>query len=372
MIPRAQKEQLCDCISHNKLVLLNGPRKAGKMELIQQVIREQNWTARHINCTEASGRKTASSIDELAGCNERVIVLEEAQYLPDLQAILEAVLSGKVKTTLVVACSYRPEVDDLLLEAIQMQGLEITVHAPTFHEAAQHFGLPEEERLLEERLIFGNYPQVTDNLDAARTTLEELIDEVIWTRLAATDRINKERNLHQLLVMLADELGEVVTYNDLGERCGLDNETVRRYIDLLVANGILIRLKSYHTHQRYELRKSYMFYFLDNGIRNALMGNLQPTYLRNDMDQLWKNYVVAERWKWIRMNRMNNELYFWKTHTNQQMDIVEVGQNTRAYTIDWRKKKTVKFPKLFSSSYPQVKTSIINRSTYWTFLTRKQ
>lgn len=103
-----------------------------------------------------------------------------------------------------------------------------------------------------------------------------------------------------------------------------------------------------------------------------LISNFNPTFLRNDMDQLWRNYLISERVKWIKMNGLEKQTYFWKTHTKQRMDFVEVGENDiRAYKTDLEKRKKIKIPQLFTEYYPTAKTSVLNRSTYWAFLTKK-
>ncbi|MFT5778549.1 MAG: putative AAA+ superfamily ATPase [Crocinitomicaceae bacterium] len=373
MVPRIQKERLAEKLKGNKLILLTGPRRVGKMELLQEVIAESNSTNTVFNCGDKKVRRQIEEQPKDLCVDTEILVLEEAQYLTNLQAILEDVLSGEIKATTIVCCSFAPRVDEMLLEALRMEGLEVPIFAPSFYESAQHFGLPQEEKLLEERLIYGNYPEVLGDLENAEATLKELIQDILFTNLSAGDRINKGDKMMRVLQLLAFHIGDAVSYNELAERCGLDNETVERYIDLLEQAYILIKLPSYHTEQRYELKKSNAVYFTDNGIRNALISNFNPTFLRNDMDQLWRNYLVSERVKWIRMNQLPKEIYFWKTHTKQQMDYLEIdGSIIRAYKTDWEKRKKVKLPKAFELAYPDAKASMLNRSTYWSYLTSKK
>ena len=373
MIPRIQQEQIAAKINSNKLLLLTGPKRTGKMSVLENVLTDQNLTNTHFDCSNKKVRKSLEEDQTVLQVETEVLVIEEAQYLSNLEAIIEDVLSGVIKSTTVICCSFAPRVDELLLEALRMEGLEVPIFAPSFYESAQHFGLPQEEQLLEERLIFGNYPSVLEDLENAESTLRALIQEIIVTNLGANDRINKEDKLMRMLQLLAFHVGDSVSYNDIGERSGLDNETVERYVKLLEDAYLLINLPSYHTDQRYELKKSNAIYFADNGIRNALISNFNPTHLRNDMDQLWRNYLISERVKWIRMNQLGIETYFWKTHTKQRMDFLELsGNGIRAYKTDWEKRKKVKLPKSFSDSYPTAKTGVLNRSTYWSFLTSKK
>ena len=372
MIPRIQKQTIQDKLLTNKLLFIQGPRKVGKHSLIEEIFQEQCVDHSLLDCSEKQIRKSLEEDSSQLESSSGYIALYEAQYLKNLNEILENVLMGKIKATVIVMCSFVPAVEPELLEAMRLEGLEINLFAPSFYESAQHFGLPEEERLLEERLIYGNYPEVLADLPMAEVTLREIIQDAVFTKLSGKERINKGDKLLRMLQLLAFSVGETVSYNDISERCGLDNETVERYIKLLEDAFLLFRLPSYHTEKRYELKKSNMVYFADNGVRNVLISNFNPTFLRNDMNELWRNYVIAERLKWMRMHQSKTVVYFWKTHTRQQMDLVEVnGESMRAYKTDWEKRKKVKFPKSFQEAYPTAKTSVLNRSTYWSFLSQK-
>jgi predicted AAA+ superfamily ATPase len=371
MIPRLQKEVIQKQIKESKLLLIRGPRNVGKLDLVEQVLNEEGLAHITFDCSDKKIRTNIRDrINESQ--NASVIVLNQAEFVEELQQIVEATFSGKIKSTLIILCSFHPQLDDELIEAMRIEGLDVSFFAPSFYEAAQHFGLPKEEQLLEERLIYGNYPDVLHDLENAEITLRELVHDVMHTKLGVQDRINKGDKMLRMMQLLAFEIGEPVSYNDIGERCGLDNETVERYIELLEDAFILIKLPSYHTEQRYELKKSHCIYFLDNGIRNVLISNFNPTFLRNDMDELWRNYLIAERIKWIRMNNLSLTPFFWRTHTRQQLDYVESGDSMRAYKTDWFKRKKVKIPAMFTELYPHAKANVLNRSSYWPFLSSKK
>lgn len=370
MIPRVLTEAFRSKIQTSRFLLVQGPRNCGKETFIGQALSVMDQDPYYIDCDL---RK--ADIEELiqnAPEDHAVIVLNEAQYIENFNELIDSVLRGKFKQTIVASCSFKPLLEDDFLEALKMEQMLFTLFAPTFYEAANHFGLPHEEQLLEERMIYGNYPSVLADLDFAEVTLRALIDGVVETHPGPKDRMNKGEKLRRLMQLLAFGIGEPQTYNDLGERCGLDNETVERYIKILEEAFVVIKLPSFNTEQRYELRKSHCFYFYDNGIRNALISNFNPTDLRNDIPQLWKNYLIAERIKWVRMNNGNEDFYFWRTHTRQQIDLIENGRSElRAYKMDWEKRKKVKVPWYFTELYPDIKVSIVQRNSYWNYLSRK-
>jgi len=371
-IPRVQQKELEEKINSNKLIIVQGPRKVGKKTLVKSILDQKNYSFSWNDCSDKKERKWVENEHDFRINSSQCIVLYEAQYLQNLSSIIDEVLNDTIKATLILVCSYKPQITPDLWTALKNAELIVDFYAPSFSESAQHFGLPNEEKLLEERLIFGAYPEILANQETAEPQLLSIIEEAIFTNLRAGERINKGDKMMKMLRLLAFEVGNTISFNEIAERCDLDNETVERYIELLEDAFILIHIKSFHNENRYELKKSNMVYFVDNGVRNALIQNFNGIDFRNDMDALWRNYVISERVKWMRMNNIKNPYYFWKTHTNQQMDFIEMREDKIfGYKTDWRKKKKVKFPNSFSEYYPTAKNGVINRSTYWPFLTKK-
>lgn len=339
---RLQEDALKSAIQTSKIVLIQGPKNVGKEDLCIKLLRELDTPFALLSGIEKEWE--ASDLNAIA---EGTLVFNDAQHIPNLQGILEATLEGQVQKNLVLLCSFRPLLDDLLIEALEANGMLFSFFAPSFYEAAQHFGIAEESRLLEERLIFGNYPSVLNDLDRAQEELQILIQDVIVSHFGPKDRVNKGDLLHRVMIQLAYAIGEPISYNEIGERVGLDNETVERYFNLLCDAFVIVALPSYHEEKRYELKKSFCFYYLDNGVRNALINNFNPTFMRVDMKELWCNYLIAERLKWIKINKLEIDLYFWRSHTKQQLDIVELhGQQIMAYKSDWEKRGKIKIPEL--------------------------
>lgn len=376
MITRLQFTQLKEKIKLNKIILINGPRRVGKRTAVNNALSELGVSSLEFNALDKKVKKQFEEINtnilSRIFQDSKYVVIHEAQYLDKLQEIIEILLSGDIESTLILCCSYEPMIDEILREVLIIQGLEFTFLPTTFYELAQKNTLPEEEKLLEKRLIYGNYPEVTENLQHAELMLREMVQDVIFTNLGVTDRINKGDKLMRMLQIISFNVGEPISYNEIGDKCDLDNETVERYVDLLERSFILIRIPTFYNGNRYELKKSHVIYFVDNGIRNVLISNFNPLFLRNDIDQLWRNWLISERFKWNKHNGKKVEYYFWRTHTRQTMDFIEITDDKKAaYKSSWEKKKKIKFPVSFCEAYPEISTHTLNRSTYWGFLTKK-
>ncbi|MBX2948174.1 MAG: ATP-binding protein [Crocinitomicaceae bacterium] len=373
---RIQQQQIIQQLQTSKILLISGPRLAGKEEIIQEVLAELNTNTLQIN---AGNKKERQAIEESTETDLSasfsaypLVVIHEAQYLSNLQQIIELVLSDTISSSILLNCSFEPMMDELLKEVLDTQKLHVRIYPPSFYELASHFGLPEEEKMLEQRLIYGNYPAVVLTPEVAEEILSHLLDTVLITDLGVTDRINKKKQLTRVLQTLSFLIGEPVSYNEVAERCDLDNETVERYVLLLEKAYVLIRIPSYSTDKRYELKKSQLIYFVDTGLRNMLINNFNPPAIRMDLDALWKNWLISERVKWNAVNNKQTIYWFWRTHTKQSIDLIEENEGHKiAYKSTWEKKKKLKFPAMFQEYYPEIPTHTLNRSTYWTFLSRK-
>lgn len=375
MIERQLKEKVKAHIASNKILLLLGPKGVGKTKLVLDCIADHDAVL-SLNANQKAVRKSLenpsqASLTEIFG-DKKYILIQDAQYLVHLQTIIEELLFGEYDLNLILTCSFEPVLDDVLREALQLQGLELKLYPLLFQELANQQGIVEFDKNLAQRLIFGNYPQAVEDPANAADFLLELLNEAIFTNLSPNERINKGEKLLKMLQVLAFDMGEPVSYNDVGFRAGLDNETVERYIDLLEKAFILIRIPSYYNGNKYELKKTHTVYFVDNGIRNAIIRNFNEADLRNDLDVLWKNWLISERIKWNQLNDNSYKYYFWRTHTRQQMDFIEVrNEQVVAYKSIWDKRKKPKFPASFSAAYPTAETHALNRSTYWGFLSKK-
>lgn len=374
MIPRLMLPLLREKLAESKIVVLRGPRRSGRKTLLREALagKENHFMA--LDCSDKKIRRSLDGVEafQQAVGEKSIVLLEEAQYLDELQSIIDHCLNNAGIENLILSCSFEPVLQEELWEALRFQGLELLLYPISYPEMVQQNGMGEEEKTIEQRLIYGYYPEIVATPEKAELLLEKLLEESIFTQLGAHDRINKSEQLIKLLRSLAFNIGKAISYNELGSQCNLDNETVERYIRLLEKTQLLFVLPSYCTDKRYELKKSHTVYFTDNGMRNALIKQFQPLEYRNDVDVLWKNWVISERVKANALAGREPVTYFWKTHTKQEMDYIEVSETgVSAFKMQWDKRKKVKIPASFTEYYPEIKSSGINRSTFLTLLTKK-
>ena len=121
---------------------------------------------------------------------------------------------------------------------------------------------------------------------------------------------------------------------------------------------------------RKEISKNSRWYFYDNGVRNALIQNHNPLNLRNDVGQLWENYLMIERKKSNqRLDRKTNS-YFWRTYDQKEIDLIEeTGGQIAGYEFKWKQgniKSSTR--KAFTNAYPDSELSTITQQNFTDFI----
>jgi len=227
----------------------------------------------------------------------------------------------------------------------------------------------EERRLLETRMIYGLYPEVVTVPGDAKRTLMTLTNNYLYKDLFAYKGMKKPDVLQKLVRALALQLGSEVSYNELSNLLGVDKETVENYISLLEKCFVVFRLDSFSRNLRNEIKKGKKVYFYDNGVRNAVISNFAPLALRTDTGALWENLMVSERVKHNAWSGSFAQLYFWRTHDQKEIDLVEEEDGVLStFECKWNAEAKAAQPKLFRDTYPNSTYRVITPENFWPFV----
>jgi len=171
-----------------------------------------------------------------------------------------------------------------------------------------------------------------------------------------------------ILKLLAFQIGQEVSLNEISNRTNTNVHTVQRIIYLLEQSYIIHSLRSFSRNLRNEIGKSRKYYFQDLGIRNAIINNFNPLTLRNDVGQLWENFCVMERIKKNEYDRRHVNMYFWRTYDQKEIDYLEEIDG-RLYAFEFKWNETpVKPPKLFMETYPESEFKVISKNNLFEFV----
>jgi hypothetical protein len=370
MITRTLSSQLRDRFFGSKALILLGPRQVGKTTLLKELLRKEDHL--FLNGDDPAIRNLLagaglSRLQTIIG-RHRIVFIDEAQRIPEIGITLKLITDQLPGVQVLVSGSSALELNQTTQEPLTGLKIEYRLYPISWEELETKIGFVDAEQQLEERLVFGMYPEVVSRRDNARETLRELCSSYLYKDVLAISGIRKPEILEKLLRALALQLGQEVSYNELAGLIGVDKNTVARYIELLEKTFIVFRLNSYSRNLRNEIRGNRKIYFYDNGIRNAIIENLNPLSLRNDKGALWENFLINERMKYAAYHGLYANRYFWRTVQQQEIDLVEeTGGRLFAYEFTWNHSGRKRIPKSFLEHY-SAEGRIIDRSNFREFV----
>jgi predicted AAA+ superfamily ATPase len=373
MIRREQNDYAKARLFKGKALLVFGPRQVGKTTFVQNLITDLNKKTLLLNGDESDvlvlfENPNVTKLKAIIGDNE-ILVIDEAQRITNIGIVLKIIVD-QIKTVQVIATgSSSFELANQLNEPLTGRKYEMFLFPIAFSEMVSHTGLIEEKRSLEQRLIFGNYPEIISNPIDAKEHIKLIANSYLYKDLFLLEQISKPVLLQKIVKALALQVGSEVNYNELAKLIQIDNKTVEKYIDLLEKAFVIFKLPALSSNVRNEIKKGKKIYFYDNGIINAVTGNFNPLSQRTDMGILWENYVISERIKYLNIQQSESESYFWRTTQQQEIDYIEKNQNaTLAIEIKWNTKTKLKIPLTFSANYDNVSSQIVSPGNYEEFL----
>lgn len=358
-----------------KAIVLLGARQTGKTTLLKKVFENKSrvlWLNGDEMDTVALFANASSTRFRKLFAGYTTLVVDEAQRIENIGLRLKLITDQIPELQVVATGSSAFELSNRINEPLTGRKWEYSLYPLSFQELVNHNGLIEEKRLLHHRLVFGCYPEVVCSPGNEKSVLKQLTDSYLYKDILMWERISKPDKLLLLLQALALQLGNEVSFNELGRLVGLDNQTVEKYIQLLEKTFVIFRLQAFSRNQRKELKRGRKIYFYDNGIRNSLIASFAQPELRTDTGALWENYLMSERLKFLHYNDIWANRYFWRTQDQQEIDYIEERDGVLyAWEFKWNAEKKVNLSKTFANAYPNHHFGVINPDNYDEFLLNK-
>lgn len=372
-IQRLLQDKLTKKLQDPKAIILFGPRQVGKSTLLKHYAdRFQTpilwWNGDDADIREMLGSPSSTKLKTLIG-KAKTVVIDEAQRIQNIGICIKIIVDNFPDVKVFATGSSAFELSNTIREPLTGRKWEYFLFPFSFAEMANHTNFLEEKRMIPTRMVYGYYPEIVLNPEDAEDRLKMIADSYLFKDVFALGNLRKPDQIIKLLQALAYQVGNEVSYNELGMMAGLDNETVGKYITLLEQTFIIFRLGSYSKNLRNELKKAKKVYFVDNGIRNSLINNFLPLESRTDVGALWENFLMAERFKKNALDGQFNRGYFWRTHAQQEIDYVEeVAGKLTAWEFKWNPKAKVRISSSFQQAYPEAAIQVIHSENFEFFV----
>jgi predicted AAA+ superfamily ATPase len=373
MINRIISETICKHLHKNKAILLFGARQVGKTTLLENLYCLKDFKTLFLSGDEADIREmltntTSAHLQNIFG-NNQLIVIDEAQQIQNIGTTLK-LITDKLKHIQVIATgSSAFELANIANEPLTGRKFEFHLFPLSFAEMVSHHGFITENRQIEQRLIYGYYPEIVNNPGNEEKFLRLIADSYLYKDLFKLENITRSSYLEKILKALALQIGSEVSYNEIAQLVGTDNKTIEKYIELFEKTYIVFKLPALNRNVRNEIKKGKKIYFWDTGIRNAVIGNFLPLSKRTDTGVLWENFLISERLKANIYKQKNVSCYFWRTKQQQEIDFIEEeNQEFQAFEFKWNNNAVVKLSHTFSQNYTVKKFSVISPKNIDDFL----
>jgi len=352
----------------NRAIIIYGARRTGKTTLLNSLA-EDFTNILQINCDlvdaqEMFNFRSAEDI-RIRFSNHAYLLIDEAQRIPDIGLKLKSIIDTLPKLQIIATSSSSLELSNLTIEPLTGRKFEFILSPLSTAEIYKNDGALPLLGNVGSRLIYGNYPEVYLDNRHTEILLKEIAGSYLFRDMLIYQDIKRPDLLSKLLTALALQLGQQVSYSELGIIVGLDSRTIERYIYLLEQSFIIFRLGAYSRNLRNELKRSQKIYFWDNGIRNAVINSFNPLPQRADIGALWENYYISERRKYLLNAMISFEHYFWRNTQKQEIDLIEISSNRMlAVELKWNPAKDPLIPLTFRRAYPEAELKVINRENY--------
>ncbi|MBS0615287.1 MAG: ATP-binding protein [Verrucomicrobia bacterium] len=371
-IPQLPLASLKSLVSPGKVIVIFGPRRVGKTTLLKKYLEDET------NYLFVSGDDifvrdflSSGSIEKLKDFigGKDLLVIDEAQYIETIGLNLKLIVDHLPHVRVIATGSSTFDLASQVGEPLTGRKYSLKMYPISQMEMGQIENRPQTKAHLESRLIYGSYPEVilSKGNKARQEYLQELVSSYLLRDILAFEGMQKAQKIIDLLKLLAFQIGNEVSFKELGSQLSMSKNTIEKYLDLLEQVFVIVNVRGFSRNLRKEVTKMSRYYFCDNGIRNTLINNFNSLSMRSDQGNLWENYLVMERIKKQQYQRLWSHNFFWRTYDQKELDWVEEREG-KLYGYEFKWGKKVKEPHLWREAYPEASFECITPDNYLSFI----
>lgn len=362
----------------SKIIIIYGARQVGKTTLVKTILKKKENINKKIleingdrlNSHEISSRNLEKLKSLISGYE--ILFIDEAQRIPEIGINLKILYDNFPNLKIIVTGSSTLDLSSSITETLTGRKKQYNLYPISFLELQKQYNNFDLIEKLEDRIIFGSYPEMLniDNREDKTEYIYELTEDYLYKDILEIENIKYHRKIRDLLKLLAFQIGSEVSFTELGNQLSLGKDTIARYIDLLEKSFVLFTLRGFSRNLRKEVNKKPKIYFYDLGIRNSIIDNFNYLNSRNDIGALWENFLILERIKKNNYQKYHNNQYFWRTYTGAELDYIE-EYNGKLHGYEFKYNKISKAPKTWLETYKKENANFkcVNRDNFLDFIT---
>lgn len=373
-IARTLQAKIEERLAPGKAVLIYGARRVGKTILLKEIFnkiegKKMLLIGEDMDVQNMLQNRSVHHYRQLfEGMN--LLAIDEAQSIPEIGSVIKLIIDEIPHIQVIATGSSSFDLLNKIGEPLVGRASQFLLTPFSIREIAQKQNGMELRQNLENRIVYGSYPEVvgmTSNT-MKEEYLRDIVNAYLLKDILAIDGLRNTAKMNRLLQLVAFQIGNEVSYEELGKQLGMHRETVEKYLDLLSKVFVVYKLGAFSRNMRKEVSKAGKWYFYDNGIRNAIIGDFKDANSRMDMGKLWENFFITEKLKDNQNHLLHCQFHFWRTYDQQEIDLIEEKNEViNAYEMKWGK-KLPKAPAGFMKTYTGADFNVVNPDNYLEFL----
>ena len=328
-----------EALSDTPVVLIVGPRRAGKTTLARK-IGQDGWTYVTLDNQTMLDAARADPAGFLRGFDR--VILDEIQRAPELLLTIKKSVdddhrpgrflltgSANVMTLPQVADSLAGRIETLRL--LPLARAEITGTKPAFLQQlfAGTMGCPERATIGDDLIriaLAGGFPEALarDSERRRRAWARSWLESVLTGDLRDIAEIGRFTDLPAFVRLLAEHSGQLVNYSRLGSGISVSHKTGQRYVGLLEKVFLIETLRPWHTNELKRMVKTPKLHFLDSGLLAAARG-LTFAGVKADrgrLGSLLESFVFSEVLKLVTASDAELTPHHFRDQQMHEVDIV--------------------------------------------------
>ena len=373
-IARTLQAKIEERLAPGKAVLIYGARRVGKTILLKEIFnkiegKKMLLIGEDMDVQNMLQNRSVHHYRQLfEGMN--LLAIDESQSIPEIGSVIKLIIDEIPHIQVIATGSSSFDLLNKIGEPLVGRASQFLLTPFSIREIAQKQNGMELRQNLENRIVYGSYPEVvgmTSNT-MKEEYLRDIVNAYLLKDILAIDGLRNTAKMNRLLQLVAFQIGNEVSYEELGKQLGMHRETVEKYLDLLSKVFVVYKLGAFSRNMRKEVSKAGKWYFYDNGIRNAIIGDFKDANSRMDMGKLWENFFITEKLKDNQNHLLHCQFHFWRTYDQQEIDLIEEKNEViNAYEMKWGK-KLPKAPAGFMKTYTGADFNVVNPDNYLEFL----
>lgn len=356
------QQKIENLLFKKRMIVLYGPRQSGKTTLSKTIIKKYGKKGEYYDCQMADVRKcfVVGEPDKLLPLTKgkKIVVFDEAQTIQNIGTILKVFHDTYPGTQIVATGSSSFDLANKIIEPMTGRAFEFILLPLSLDEIKKSKKITKQD--LYEYMVYGSYPAVVaaKNKEEKEFSIKNIATNYLYKDIFILESIKNPKAFEDILKMLALQIGQMVSTLEISKAVGISRATVERYLRLLEQSFIIKRIYSFSNNPRTELKKAYKVFFLDLGVRNAIVDIVTPLEKRNNKGSIFENFVINEKIKEGMLETFPPRIMFWRTRSGLEIDIIEKkGEDIKAYECKWSS-KDVSF-KEFLKKYPEAKAQVV-------------